>query len=105
MISARTKNNTLIEFPRFFNGYEVISFENNGHSSVVFKVKESSSNAKRAAIVIPKMDLINENQLNKKNNEITIHMALNHPNIVRVYDAFEITNYKKEEFIVIVEEY
>lgn len=105
MISARTKSNTLIEFPRIFNGYEIISFESNGPSSVVFKVKENSSNAKRAAIVIPKRDLINKNQLNNKNNEITIHLALNHPNIVRVYDAFEITNHKKEELIVIIKEY
>lgn len=105
MISARTESNYIIEIPPIFNGYEVIKQQGIGSTSVVYKVRKKSWNKLVIAKIISKTDMINKHWIDDVNNEITIHKMINHPNIVKIHDTFEITNSKNETYIVIIEEY
>ena len=105
MFSARTESGYLIENPPLFNGYEIMKYEGNGCTSVVYKIRKKSTNEILIAKIISKTDMVRKKWMDDINNEITIHNMLNHPNIVRIYDTFEMTNHKKEVLIFIIEEY
>lgn len=105
MFSASTKSGYKIEFPIFYKEYETISYEGNGYSFVVYKVRKKGSNTIFRSKIFSKADMIKRNCIDCLNKEITIHQMLNHPNIVKIYDAFEMINSKKEVLIFIIEEY
>lgn len=105
MFSAKTESGYLIEIPSSFDNYSVVSYEGRGCFSVVFKVRDNFTNIIYAAKVLSKKDMMNQNCFDDVCNEITIHMELTHPNILRHYHTFEMTNSKNEELIIVIEEY
>lgn len=105
MLSARTESGYTILTPSTFSDYNVISYEGNGCSSVVYKVRKKRTNKFYAAKIISKADMIQQHCLNDISKEITIQKMLNHPNIVKCYEVIETTNPQNEDIIIIIEEY
>ena len=105
MFLSKTANDYNIVIPSSFNGYDIQKEISKGCFSVVFKVYQKSSNNYFAAKVISKKNIITKHDIRMVSNEINIFHLINHPNIVKLYDAFEIKNRGKEEFIVLIEEY
>ena len=105
MISTYTLSNHQIKIPATFQSYKVINEINKGSFSVIFLVEEKISQQKLAAKIIPKKYIVDKNMLYLIKNEIDILKSINHPNIIKFYQACSISNDDGEEYIVIITEY
>lgn len=105
MIRACTSGNYPINISTIFHGYRIIKALNNGSFSVVFLVEEEKSHQKYAAKIISKTDMINQNLLSLILNEIDILKSIDHQNIIKFHESFNIFNHFGEEFIIIITEY
>lgn len=105
MFSTRTESGYTIKVPFSFNGYTIVDEISKGSFSIVVKLIDEFSSRYFAAKIISKKDMEKQNMSKSIYNEIEIHRSVNHPNIVRFYEHFEIKNSKNEKFIVIVQEY
>ena len=105
MFYSQTQSGCLINIPFFFNGYKLIRFLNSGFFSIVVKVEEKCSCQQYAAKIISKKEMRNENKTELILNEINILRSFNHPNIIKLYDVFEIKNDFNDEYYVLIMEY
>ena len=81
----------------FFNKYEILGQLGKGGYSKVFKVKNKKSGAIRACKQLSKLRIKN---LERFRREINILINVDHPNIVKLYEIFEL----KHSFYLIMEE-
>lgn len=92
--------------PSSFNGYEIIEEISRTQFSLILKVQQKSTNEIFAAKVYRKKIGRQYHILNRMiNTEIKVLRLTNHPNIIKLYDVFDIKNENKEKFIVLIEEY
>lgn len=105
MFSAQTDRNYKIEIPMSFNGYNIVEFIDSGSFSAVAKVQDNISLQFFAAKIIPLNDMKSQDEMNMIYNEINILFSIDHPNIIKIYNWFNIKNNQNDEFIVIIEEY
>ena len=105
MYLVQTQDGEKMEIPSKLKCYEIIEEINKGCSSVVFKVQQIYSKKIFAAKVISTEIMQMKNQTSDVENEIKILRSLNHPNIIKIYDIFQMKNDKNDEFKVIIEEY
>lgn len=83
--------------------YKIIQTIEKGCSSKVFKVQEINNHDIYAMKIIPKKN--NAIKISKIENEINKLSMLNHPNIIKIYDVFDIKNNQNEEFLVIITDF
>lgn len=105
MFTVQTDSEYTITIPIAFNGYNVIEYIDNGSFSAVVKVQHLKSKQYYAAKIISVKDMESKNQISIICNEIDILSSISHPNIIKIYNWFNIKNFENEEFIVIIEEY
>lgn len=105
MIEAITRSNYKFTFTNTFHGYEVVEQIGKGSSSVSYKVIKIDTYEIFCAKIIPN-DYIEKNHLSSQiKTEISIMKRINHPNIVKFYESFEIRNEKEDAVTVIIMEY
>ena len=105
MLRLSTDDGYQILIPSSFNDYTIIKMLNKGQYSAVALVEEMQTHQNFAAKIISKQDMKNKQEMHLIINEIKILKTLNHPNIIKFYEAFNITNEYGEEFFVIITEY
>lgn len=105
MFRTETEAGYPIYIPYRFRGYKIVKDINKGNFSAVVQVFDTEKKKEFAAKIISKSQMEYNNQTERIANEIEIHNSLNHPNIIKIEDSFEITNSFGEEFIILIEEY
>lgn len=105
MFYSRTQSGCLIKLPYSFHEYELIRILNSGYYSIVVLVEQKSNHQRFAAKIISKAEMKRKNKIEMVHNEINVLKAMNHPNIIKLYDAFEIKNGFDDEYFVIIMEY
>lgn len=105
MVSIKTKRGFEIELPTEFKGYKFIEFISSGAFSVVAKVQDIKNEKYYAAKIISMTDMKNRNLVNTISNEINILRAIEHPNIIEIYETFFIEKENGETMFVIVTDY
>lgn len=91
------------KFSSPFNEYAIINQIGKGCRSNLFKVQEISSHDIYAMKIIPKKD--NDEMMQQVMNKINLLSSLNHPNIIKIYDSFDMKNNQNEEFLVVITDY
>lgn len=105
MIQSKTEDGYEIEIPNTFNGYHCLNVIGYGSTSIVVVVEKIKTMKKYSAKIMSKKDMENRNLMKSIEKEISVLKELDSPFIVKVYDSFNITNDKNEEFIVIIMDY
>lgn len=106
MFQIKKKDGTILEVPSSFNEYVVKKKMGNGTFGDVFKIEQKDSQKIFAAKISPIKINNNENKQNENAiNEYEILKLINHPNIIKFYDAFEIECKENEKLFVIILEY
>ncbi|KAK8852972.1 hypothetical protein M9Y10_017969 [Tritrichomonas musculus] len=105
MIQSKTQNGYPINIPTMFNKYKYIKQLGCGSTCAVFKVEDQFSHVKFSAKILPKKDIEERNLMESIINEVNILRSIDHSNIIKVYDAFEMKNEYEEEYLVIIMEY
>lgn len=106
MFNSITQEGYKIDIPSSFKGYNVLKQIGNGGTCIVVLVEDQITKKKYAAKVLSKTNIAENNILESINKEINVLKSLSHPNIIKVYDSFDIVNEEnEEEFIVIIMEY
>lgn len=105
MIQRKTEDGYLIEVPENFHGYHCFKDIGYGSTSIVVLVEEEATKKKYSAKIMAKKDIEARNLMSSVEKEITVLKSLDSPFVVKVYDSFNITNDKNEEFIVIIMDY
>lgn len=105
MIKANTEDEYLIKIPKTFKNYKIIEYIDCGSTSVVFLVEDQKTKENFSAKIMSKSDISNRNLLKSVMNEVKVLQSIDHPNIIKIKEFFELSNYEKEEFYVIIMEY
>ncbi|KAK8852827.1 hypothetical protein M9Y10_017819 [Tritrichomonas musculus] len=106
MFNSTTQEGYKIDIPSSFKGYNVIKQIGNGGTCIVVLIEDQITKKKYAAKVLSKTNIAENSILESINKEINVLKSLSHPNIIKVYDSFDIVNEEnEEEFIVIIMEY
>lgn len=105
MFYSRTHSGCLFRIPYSFHGYKFIDYLNSGFDSIVIKVEDKKNCQQYAAKIISKKEIKNRNKIEMIHNEINILNSIDHPNIIKLYESFEIKNKFDEEYIVMIMEY
>lgn len=106
MFNSITQEGYKIDIPSSFKGYNVLKQIGNGGTCIVVLVEDQITKKKYAAKVLSKTNIAENNILESINKEINVLKSLSHPNIIKVFDSFDIVNEEnEEEFIVIIMEY
>ena len=105
MIQRKTEDGYLIEVPENFHGYHCFKDIGYGSTSIVVLVENEATKKKYSAKIMAKKDIEARNLMSSVEKEITVLKSLDSPFVVKVYDSFNITNDKNEEFIVIIMDY
>lgn len=105
MICETTDDGYQIKISSSFNNYEILKFLNKGKYSAVFLVEDKNSHEKYAAKIISQRYLQRNEETELILNEIKILRSINHPNIIKFYEAFDFTNDTGENFLIIICEY
>lgn len=79
--------------------FDILQLIGEGSYAKVFKARNRKTNATFALKFIPKGVQLGEDGLKSLRQEFKIHKRLDHPNIVKVHDAFE----SPHELIVVTE--
>lgn len=105
MIETHTNNGYCIRIPESFHGYNVINFIGCGSTSSVCLVQNELTGELFSSKIIPKR-YIRENQLLYQiKKEISIMKTIDHPNIVKFIESFELKTIYNEIYIIIIMEY
>lgn len=105
MLYAYSESDYPFMIPHTFHGYKSIKVLNAGFYSVVALVEDIYTHTNFAAKFISKKDMINKKQTYIISKEIQIMKTLDHPNIIKLYEFFDITNDLNEEYFVLITEY
>lgn len=87
------------DYQTSINDYTIINSIGKGCRSNLFKVQENSSHD------IYAMKILSRKNKEYDHNNIKILSSLNHPNIMKIYDMFDIKNNQNEEFLVVITDY
>lgn len=104
MIKATTENGYLIRIPKIFYKYKCLKIIGTGGTSIVVLV-EDINKKKWAAKIVSVKDVENRKILNLVEKEIAMLREIDHQNIIKMRESFEITNKYNEEYIIIIMEY
>lgn len=105
MFEAETQDGFMISIPSSFHGYKLLQLLGCGSTCVVYLVADENTNLQYSAKIISKEDVGTRNLIPSIEKEIHVMKSLNHPNIIKLHDSFEMRNEYDEEFIVIILEY
>lgn len=105
MTKAITQNGFKISFPSSFNGYKVLDLIGCGTTCVVVSVEKQKTKEIYSAKIISKEDAQKRKMLHIVKNEIEILKKLDHPNIIKIYESFEIQNENGDKLLIIITEY
>lgn len=105
MFRSFTGDRYPIIIPSSFNGYKIIKPIGNGQFSVTALVEIKDTKQQLCAKIISKRDMANKQKTHLIENEVSILQSINHPNIIKFYEAFNLENEFGEEFIIIITEY
>lgn len=101
MIKAKTLNGYLISIPKYIRNYKCLKVLGCGCTSIVVLTEDQNTKQKWAAKVISIEDVKSRKLLHSIEKEIAILQELDHPNIIKMREFFEI----EKEYIVIIMEY
>lgn len=101
MIKVKTLDNYPIEIPSSLKCYDIIKMIDAGGFSAVFKVRQQISQKIFAAKILSKRNIEMRGLTEMVSNEISTLRSIRHPNIIKLFDVFEMSN----ELIVMIEEY
>lgn len=104
MIRATTENGYLIRIPKIFYKYKCLKIIGTGGTSIVVLV-EDINKKKWAAKIVSVKDVENRKIINSVEKEIAILREIDHQNIIKMRESFEITNKYNEDYIIIIIEY
>lgn len=105
MLHEETQDGFPISIPTSFNGYNVIQLLGCGSTCIVVLVEDQKTQEKFSAKIISRKDIENRNMIKAILNEIKVLQSLDHPHIIKVREAFDLTNDSDEEYYVIIMEY
>lgn len=105
MIHSNTQEGYPISIPSSFRGYKVIKNIGAGSTCAVFLVEDENSQERFAVKIVAVKDAVKRNTLKFFLNEVKILKMINHPNIVKIREAFELKDEHEEEYYAIVMEY
>ena len=105
MFEAETQDGFLISIPPSFHGYKIIQLLGCGSTCVVYLVEDENTHSLFSAKIISKEDVGTRNLIPSIEKEIRVMKSLDHPNIIKLHDSFEMRNEYDEEFIIIIIEY
>lgn len=101
---TQTDSGYPIVIPLTFRDYKVIKTIGKGSFAAVVEVTEINTNINYAAKIIPKKSILTSDQSKMIENEIQILQKICHPNIIKLYEAFTLTNSKNEEYVILIQE-
>lgn len=105
MFQAQTQDGFPISVPYSFNGYNVIQFLGCGSTSIVILVEDQNTKQKYSAKIISKKDIEDRHLSESIQKEISVLNSIEHPNIIKLYDVFEISDQNLNGYIVMMMEY
>ena len=105
MTKATTQNGFIISFPSSFNGYKVLDLIGCGTTCVVVSVEKQKTKEIYSAKIISKEDAQKRKMFHVVKKEIEILKKLDHPNIIKIYESFEIQNESDDKLLIIITEY
>lgn len=105
MIHSHTQDGYPIEIPSKFRSYKIIQYLGCGGTCAVFLIQDENTQDQLTAKIISKKDVSSRHIINSVYNEVQILKTVDHPNIIKIYDFFEIKNDQEEEYFVIIMEY
>lgn len=105
MIKSQTENGFLIRVPQTFHGYKVLDIIGCGSTSIVTLVEDLDTGKRYSAKIISCIDIEKQKLTYSIEKEIAILKEVDHPNIIKMKENFNIKNKYNEEFIVLILEY
>ncbi|KAK8839853.1 hypothetical protein M9Y10_031565 [Tritrichomonas musculus] len=105
MIQSNTQDGYPIEIPLRFHSYKIINYLGCGSTCAVFLIEDVNTQKQLSAKVISKKDVEERKIANSVKNEVRMLKEINHPNIIKIHDFFEIKNESEEEYYVIIMDY
>ena len=105
MLQEQTQDGYPIFVPFSFHGYTLIKYLGCGSTSVVTLVENEKTGQRFSAKVISKKDIENRHMMKSIQMEISILQTIDHPNIIKIYDTFEISDENQNQYIVMILEY
>lgn len=94
-----------IEIPVNIGKYEILECIGSGSFSVVYKVRSLSTGENYSAKVISMKDMTDKDSIESVSNEINILQKVDHRNVVKYIESFNVSNELGEELFVIVTEF
>ena len=105
MIESTTQDSHQINIPTTFHDYKVIKYLGCGSTSVVYLVEEVNTRVLFSAKIISKKYAEDKKMIKAIQNEVKILNMIDHPNIIKIQDFFEMKNKYEEEYYVFITEY
>lgn len=103
MYQTQNRTEFFNKYQTSIDDYKIINSIDKGCCSNLFKVQNNINNDVYAMKIISRKE--SKYEMQKIQNDINQLSTLNHPNIMKIYDMFDIKNSKNEEFLVIVTDY
>ena len=105
MIKATTENGYSIRVPKLFGRYKCLKLLGWGGTSIVILVEDLKDRTKWAAKIVSIQDIEKRKLLHSIEKEMAMLQEIDHPNIIKIREHFEIENKYEERFIVMIMEY
>ena len=105
MITLETQDGYSFSFPKMFLNYKFIKKVGCGSTCAVILVEDQTTKERYSAKIIPKEQNKQDKSFQQTKTEIEILKTLNHPNIIKIHDSFEIQTEEGNEFMIIIAEY
>lgn len=102
---VRTSWGFTLEVPLMLYDYKVIELIGDDRYSAIFKVQNINTQKYYRAKVYSKKQMQNSLIVKMIHNEIHIHRMMDHPNICKLYEYFNIKNEHQEKMTVLIEKY
>ena len=105
MFNSQTQDGYSISVPMEFHHYKIVEYIGCGSTCIVVLVIDTNTDTEYAAKIISMTDMKNRNLVNTISNEINILRAIEHPNIIEIYERGVIEKENGETMFVIVTDY